>query len=41
MAIERKNSDLNKQKILVTGASGHLGLNLCKILAKDNRYYII
>ena len=40
MAIERKNSDLNKQKILVTGASGHLGLNLCKILTKDNRYYI-
>ena len=36
----KKSSDRNKLKVLITGASGHLGYNICKQLWDENFFYI-
>ena len=36
----KKSSDLKKPKVLITGASGHLGMNICTQLWNQNLFYI-
>lgn len=41
MGIEVKNSKLKKKTILLTGASGHIGLTLSKLISKKENYELV